>query len=132
MRTHTVPGATLLARLSVSILCGVCGLLPLSVLADSLQAPTEYAKTENRRVLQEIISQAQEALETLDNPSPATEGPQRGVGPQRENRRARGTWRIVNGHGTAEYPATGALLIGTDPRSAKAWCSGTLVGCNKF
>jgi hypothetical protein len=40
--------------------------------------------------------------------------------------------RIVNGRGTAEYPSTGALLKGTDPRSAKVWCSGTLVGCNKF
>lgn len=40
--------------------------------------------------------------------------------------------RIVNGVPTAAFPTTGALLRGSDPSSAAAHCSGTLIGCNVF
>lgn len=40
--------------------------------------------------------------------------------------------RIVNGVLTGTYPTTGALLRGTGPDTAGAWCSGTLIGCSTF
>jgi hypothetical protein len=48
------------------------------------------------------------------------------------NRRLRGSKRIVNGMPAIGKPAVGALLKGNDPRTAGAWCTGTLVGCDKF
>ncbi len=45
---------------------------------------------------------------------------------------ARFTTRIVNGLLTHDYPTTGALLVGNDPRTAVLQCSGTLVGCETF
>lgn len=38
--------------------------------------------------------------------------------------------RIVNGEYTFEHPATGAVLAGGDPASARSYCSGTLIGCD--
>jgi hypothetical protein len=40
--------------------------------------------------------------------------------------------RIVNGVLSGAYPTTGALLRGTGPDTANAWCSGTLIGCSTF
>ncbi len=40
--------------------------------------------------------------------------------------------RIVNGVLTADYPSVGALLRGSSPDDASAWCSGTLIGCATF
>lgn len=40
--------------------------------------------------------------------------------------------RIVNGEYTHAFPATGALLVGSNPDAASSWCSGTLIGCNTF
>jgi hypothetical protein len=40
--------------------------------------------------------------------------------------------RIVNGELTGLLPTTGALLRGTSPTTADAWCSGTLIGCETF
>lgn len=40
--------------------------------------------------------------------------------------------RIVNGTLTFGEPATGALLNGSSPDQAVAWCSGTLIGCSTF
>lgn len=85
-----------------------------------------YEREENRRVLNEIIQQAQEALRTLDRPEEARDA--RAV----RNRRERSQPRIVNGRGTKEYPAVGALLKGSDARAAVAWCSGTLIAADKF
>ncbi|MFN8542595.1 MAG: trypsin-like serine protease [Candidatus Binatia bacterium] len=42
------------------------------------------------------------------------------------------TARIVNGALTGEFPAAGALLVGNDPATATAWCSGVLIGCQTF
>ncbi len=39
---------------------------------------------------------------------------------------------IVNGLLTSDFPTTGALLLGSDPGTAEAWCSGTLIGCETF
>jgi Trypsin/Tetratricopeptide repeat len=39
---------------------------------------------------------------------------------------------VVKGMFAFGYPEAGALLKGSDPQSAGAWCSGTLVGCDKF
>lgn len=39
---------------------------------------------------------------------------------------------VVNGVMTPLYPAVGALLAGSDPDRAGAWCSGTLIGCRSF
>jgi len=40
--------------------------------------------------------------------------------------------RIVNGVLSFADPTVGALLLGSDPGNAIAYCSGTLVGCNTF
>jgi hypothetical protein len=96
------------------------------VSAQSLKSPMEYSKGENRRVLEEILEQTQEALRTLDAPETATEER------QRRNRRERGQPRIVNGRGTINYPASGALLFGDNSYTASAWCSGTLINMDKF
>lgn len=94
--------------------------------AEGLSSPSNYATEENRRVLLEIIDQAQETLRTLDKPEEV--GDER----LRRNRRERGQPRIVNGRGTIDYPAAGALLKGTEARAATAWCSGTLIAPDKF
>lgn len=39
---------------------------------------------------------------------------------------------IVDGVRTVEHPAAGALLKGSDRRSAEFHCSGTLIGCSTF
>ena len=50
----------------------------------------------------------------------------------KRSRREKGERRIVNGIATFRFEAAGALLRGGDPKTAKAWCSGTLVGCDRF
>ena len=40
--------------------------------------------------------------------------------------------RIVNGELTWKFPSTGALLYGSDPNTARAFCSGTMIGCETF
>jgi hypothetical protein len=107
-------------------LSGMLALWPMVVSAQSLKSPMEYSKGENRRVLEEILEQTQEALRTLDAPETATEER------QRRNRRERGQPRIVNGRGTINYPASGALLFGDNSYTASAWCSGTLINMDKF
>jgi hypothetical protein len=42
------------------------------------------------------------------------------------------TAEIVNGTLTSGFPSTGALLLGSDPDSARSWCSGVLIGCQTF
>jgi Trypsin len=69
---------------------------------------------------------ARKALVALNQPETSAQGR------QARNRRERGARRIVNGLPTIGYPAIGAMLKGNDPRSATAWCTGTLVGCDKF
>jgi hypothetical protein len=39
---------------------------------------------------------------------------------------------VTNGLFAFGYPEAGALLKGSDPQSATSWCSGALIGCNKF
>jgi hypothetical protein len=51
---------------------------------------------------------------------------------ERRSRRPNASKRIVNGLGTIRYPAAGAVLKGSNRRSASAWCSGTLIGCSTF
>jgi hypothetical protein len=94
--------------------------------AQDLKTPSDYAKEETRRALRESISQAQNALRTLDAPQPSSQLRQRRTpGPPVQP-------RIVNGVGSFRYPATGALLKGDDSASARLHCSGTLVACDKF
>jgi len=92
--------------------------------AETLKRPSDQAKEENRRVLNEIIDQAQETLRTLDKPEEVRDAR------ARRNRRERSQPRIVNGRGTTDYPATGVLLKGVEIPSA--WCSGTLITPDKF
>src|SRR5262245_49778735 len=94
--------------------------------AQDLKKPSDYAKEETRRALRESISQAQNALRMLDAPQPSSQLRQRRTpGPPVQP-------RIVNGVGSFRYPATGALLKGNDSASARLYCSGTLVACDKF
>jgi hypothetical protein len=96
-------------------------------------ASNEYEETQIRRALEHIISSdpdqapyARHALEALSQPETTPEGR------QARNRRESGARRIVNGIPTRGYPAVGALLQGNDPRTARAWCTGTLVGCDQL
>lgn len=100
--------------------------LGVSARADALKSPSDYSKEENKRVLNEIINQAQETLRTLDNPD-EVDDPR-----AKRNRRERTQPRIVNGRGTAHYPATGALLKGAEARTSGVWCTGTLIAPDKF
>jgi hypothetical protein len=109
--------------------------------AAPLESAEDLAKSENRRILQEIIEnakdqqavdEANDTLKQLDEPAAES-----GVRTQRRmrlerSRRERGQPRIVNGRGTHFYPATGALLKGVDKRSAKVACTGTMISCNHF
>lgn len=71
----------------------------------------------------ETASRARTVLEELNNPKS-----QRNT----RSRREKGERRIVNGTATLRFEASGALLLGGDRKAAKAWCSGTLIGCDKF
>ncbi|MDR9781130.1 S1 family peptidase [Rhizobium redzepovicii] len=101
------------------------GLASVANAAD-LKGGFDHAKEENRRILNEIVDQAQEALRTLEKPEDARDA--RAV----RNRRERSQPRIVNGRGTIDYPSVGAVLKGSDARSAIAWCSGTLIAADKI
>src|SRR5262249_35557086 len=43
-----------------------------------------------------------------------------------------GAARMVNGVMSVDHPASGALLSGSDRRTATVTCSGTLIGCKTF
>lgn len=88
-----------------------------------------YVREELQRIIKEdpaVAPEAQKALDALNQPETSRDGR------QARNRRERGARRIVNGFPSISHPAVGALLKGGDPRSASAWCTGTLVGCDKF
>jgi hypothetical protein len=68
---------------------------------------------------------ARQALDALERPAP-TEGRR-----QRGSRREQGNRRIVNGIQTIRHSAVAAVLRGSDPASAQAWCTGTLIACDK-
>jgi hypothetical protein len=94
---------------------------------------TQDEEAEIREALRRIIKedpaharQAKKALDALDKPASSP------VGRDVRNRRPTGTKRIVNGLPSRGHPAVGALLMGKAPQSASAWCTGTLVGCDKF
>ena len=40
--------------------------------------------------------------------------------------------RIVNGVATIDYQGVGALVKGSNSRTARSWCTGTLIGCRTF
>lgn len=93
----------------------------------------EQEEALTRKELQRIIAEngpeaenAKKALEALNQPETSV------AGRQARNRRERGARRIVNGLPLSVHPAVGALLRGNDPHTAQAWCTGTLVGCDKF
>ena len=101
--------------------------------AQSGPSAKEQEEADTRAALQDIIKndpaaapKAKEALEALDKPASSPEGR------QARNRRESGTSRIVNGVPSRYHPAVGALLKGNSPQTAGAWCTGTLVGCDKF
>ena len=86
-------------------------------------------RAELQRIIKEDpahAAEAKKALATLDKPEASSEGR------QARNRRERGTRRIVNGLPSRSHPAVGALVRGNVPQTAGAWCTGTLVGCDKF
>lgn len=94
--------------------------------AQNLKSSADYAKDENIQALEDIIKEAETTLDALRKPLDEVE-PR-----MQRNRVSAGQPRIVNGRGTIDYPASGAVLKGEDPRSAVAWCSGTLIAPDKF
>jgi V8-like Glu-specific endopeptidase len=118
--------------------CAIAALVmaasPISASAGTLQSPDAIEKAETHRELERIAreepakaAEARKAIEELDHPAATGSGRR-----EQRSRRENSGRRIVKGIGTFKHPATGALLKGGDPRSAGAWCSGTLVGCDKF
>ena len=106
----------------------------ISARADALRSPDAIEKAETHRELERIARdeplkaiEARKAIEELDHPAEAGSGRR-----EQRSRRENSGRRIVKGIGTFKHPAAGALLKGGDPQSAGAWCSGTLVGCDKF
>lgn len=91
--------------------------------AQALKSASDYSKDETRRALQDSIKRAKQALQTLEKPPQELRLPQ-GLGPVEP--------RISNGIGSIRYPATGALLKGDSAQSAKLYCTGTLIACDKF
>jgi hypothetical protein len=116
-------------------LCTVVSFLAMVALpggagAGSLQQPADAEASETERVLKELVAKEPSRAAEVNK---AVEEANKPVGRREErgSRRERAR-RIVNGRGTFDFPAAGALLKGADRRSAQAWCSGTLVGCDKF
>ena len=96
---------------------------------EAAQEEEANIRQEVERIIKEEPEQAVEAqklLDALNQPEGSREGR------QARNRRERGARRIVNGIPSRSHPAVGALLMGDDPKTAGAWCTGTLVGCDKF
>jgi hypothetical protein len=107
---------------------------PINARADALRSPDAIEKAETHRELERIARdepvkavEARKAIEELDHPPAVASGRR-----EQRSRRENSGRRIVKGIGTFKHPAAGALLKGGDPQSAGAWCSGTLVGCDKF
>lgn len=105
----------------------------IALAASSVIAQDATEDAELRAELARIIAedpsqaeQAQKALDALDKPANT------GAGRQARNRRERGARRIVNGLPARGFPAVAAVLKGSDPATASAWCTGTLVGCDKI
>jgi hypothetical protein len=108
-------------------------LMPSALFAQANPSAKQQEEAELREELQRIAREepekaadAQKAMDALDQPETSARGR------QTRNRRERGARRIVNGLPSRSHPAVGALVRGNDPHTAKAWCTGTLVGCDKF
>ena len=104
-----------------------------SALAQAAPSAKQQEEADLRAELRRIVeedpahsAEAQKALTALDKPDTSAEGR------QARNRRERGARRIVNGLPSRSHPAVGALVKGSTPGKAGAWCTGTLVGCDKF
>lgn len=121
------------------------------VIAGSLKSRDALERIEAKRILQRAVKDkvpsAPRALEALqrifkDKPPGTPRALETldagGLAKERAGRRAfrsgggQITMRIVNGVGTFRYAAAGALLKGSDAKSASPWCSGTLIGCSTF
>jgi hypothetical protein len=128
----------MMQRLQSCLLALALSLLAASVLqttasAQGVLAAKQQEEADLRAELQRIIkedpahaAEAQKALDALDKPATSPEGR------QTRNRREYGGRRIVNGLPSRSHPAVGALVKGNAPQTAGAWCTGTLVGCDKF
>ncbi|WP_088344732.1 MULTISPECIES: trypsin-like serine protease [Rhodomicrobium] len=108
-------------------------LLPAAASAQGASSAQQQEDADLRAELQRIAeedpahaAEAQKALDALDKPESTAEGR------QARNRRERGARRIVNGLPSRSHPAVGALVTASGPNAPGAWCTGTLVGCDKF
>jgi hypothetical protein len=133
MMTRSPAGQWVPNYLSAAALLLALGFFPGAVFSQTSFSTKEQEAADTREELQRIIKEeperaadAQRALEALDQPETSI------AGRQARNRRERGARRIVNGLPSHSHPAVGALLQGNDPHTARAWCTGTLVGCDKF
>ena len=120
---------------ALSSACGLVCTAFLSVAADtgwtqSLQNPVGAEAAETDRIIRQLIAKDPSRAADINRTVEEAKKPPR-TREERGSRRERSR-RIVNGRGTFDVPAAGALLKGTDRRSAKVWCSGTLVSCDQF
>lgn len=121
-----------------------CRLLPLFLLAWLAGPETPLAQTRSFEPAQEqeesyvrdelartiakdptTRTAAERALNALNQPATSA------AGRQARNRRTIGARRIVNGIPSMGHPAVAAVLKSNGSAAAGAWCTGTLIGCNK-
>jgi hypothetical protein len=119
--------------LALALFLAAAPLLQGGASAQGVLSAKPQEEADIRAELQRIIkedpahaAEAKKALAALDKPEASAEGR------QARNRRERGSRRIVNGLPSRSHPAVGALVRGNVPQTAGAWCTGTLVGCDKF
>jgi hypothetical protein len=114
----------------VALVCGLAGTAVLEAQAESLQAPVEIEEralqSELERVARDDPHQSQNAQKLLGEFLTWSSKEKRELRSRREDGR-----RIVNGIYTFGHPAVTAVLRGNDPATAGAWCTGTLVSCDR-
>jgi V8-like Glu-specific endopeptidase len=113
-----------LANLTLTVAIGVGALSDIrasNAQAQSLRSPVDHARA--------AIDKALENLTRADSPTASAVESVRTALRDGTPPRVK---RVVNGTEEIAYPTAGALLKGSDPKSAGGWCSGTLIGCQTF
>jgi trypsin len=103
-----------------------------SAVAETLETVEKIEEAALRQELERIVKEdpeqakkARKTLEALDRSRTSK------IGRQLRNRRREGTKRIVNGLVTFRHSSVAAVLSGRDPDTATAWCTGTVISCDK-
>jgi hypothetical protein len=116
---------------SVYFLAAITCLLAYAARAEPLQSLDQTDLQAERQALEamaeipDVAPAAKARLSDHDRAGPAE------AGKQLRNRREHGTRRIVNGLYSFRHAAVAGILRGANASTAQAWCTGTLVACDK-